>query len=208
MSEEERTHIAREIHDELGQQLTGLKMDAAWIGKKITHENDVVVEKVRTMISLIDETIRSVRRIASELRPGILDDLGLIAALEWYCQEFSGRTGIPCKFSSAFDRDDVERSLSINIFRVCQETLTNVARHAHAKQVAATLEEVEQFIILTITDDGVGFDMEGVKSKKSLGLIGMRERALLFQGELQIESKIGIGTTVTLKVPFARTHTI
>jgi PAS domain S-box-containing protein len=206
--EEERTHIAREIHDELGQQLTGLKMDAAWIGKKITQENDVVVEKVRTMIALIDDTIRSVRRIASELRPGILDDLGLIAALEWYCQEFAGRTGIPCKFSSTFDRDDVERSLSINIFRVCQETLTNVTRHAHAKHVTATLEEIGQFIVLTIADDGVGFDIEGVKSKKSLGLIGMRERALLFQGELQIESLIGIGTTVTLKVPFATTHSI
>lgn len=203
--EEERTHIAREIHDELGQQLTGLKMDAAWISKKIDAENAVVVDKIRTMISLIDETIRSVRRIASELRPGVLDDLGLIAALEWYSQEFAGRTGVPCKFSSSLSGDDVERSLAINIFRVCQETLTNVARHAHARHVAVTLEEQELFLILTITDDGVGFDTEGVKSKKSLGLIGMRERALLFQGELFITSRIGIGTTVELRVPFART---
>ncbi len=199
--EEERTHIAREIHDELGQQLTGLKMDASWVCKRLSEENAVVHEKIRVMISLIDDTIKSVRRIASELRPGILDDLGLIAALEWYSQEFQSRTSILSTFSSELDNIELERSLAINIFRVYQETLTNVARHAEASRVHAVLDADESSIRLTIQDNGKGFDVEGVKSKKSLGLIGMRERALLFKGDLQIDSQSGSGTRVVLRIP-------
>jgi PAS domain S-box-containing protein len=199
--EEERTHIAREIHDELGQQLTGLKMDAAWIGKKLSQEGEMIREKVRSMMDLIDHTIRSVRRISSDLRPGMLDDLGLIAALEWYCQEFQSRTNIPCHFKSDVESLNIERNLATNIFRVYQETLTNVARHSGASAVEAKLSTENDVIRLTIQDDGSGFDIDEVRVKKSLGLIGMRERAILFGGDLLIKSRVGEGTIVTLEIP-------
>jgi signal transduction histidine kinase len=200
--EEERTRIAREIHDELGQQLTGLKMDASWIHKKIPSEGNVSLhERISTMISLIDETVRTVRRISSELRPGILDDLGLIPALEWACQEFEKRTGI--KSECHFDQSDLnmERNLSTNIFRVHQEALTNVARHGQATLVQTSLTKENEYVMLSIKDNGVGFDMEEAKVKNSLGLIGMRERAMLFHGDLKIQSQKGEGTLITLTVP-------
>lgn len=208
--EEERTRIAREIHDELGQQLTGLKMDASWIHKKIPSEENLSLhERISTMISLIDETVRTVRRISSELRPGILDDLGLIPALEWACQEFEKRTGI--KTECHFDQNElnIERSLSTNIFRVHQEALTNVARHGQATLVHTSLTKEDGYVILSIKDNGVGFDMEEAKAKNSLGLIGMRERAILFHGDLKIQSEKRRGTIITLKVPlFERTKNL
>jgi PAS domain S-box-containing protein len=203
--EEERTRIAREIHDELGQQLTGLKMDASWIGKKIKQEDLIIQQKVSTMISLIDETVKTVRRISSELRPGILDDLGLIPALEWQCQEFEKRTGIQsvcCADQFDFNPD---RNLSTTIFRVYQEALTNVARHSQATQVVTTLEIDENVAKLTINDNGLGFDMTDVKTKNSLGLIGMRERALMVNGELEIKSEALKGTAIVLTVPLKKT---
>ena len=201
--EEERTRIAREIHDELGQQLTGLKMDASWIGKRISKETDQLIhEKLSSMISLIDETVKTVRRISSELRPGILDDLGLIPALEWQCQEFEKRTGIKSKFYTDVSDFNPEGNLSTNIFRVYQEALTNVARHAQASLVETSLTRKDGYIILMVKDNGIGFDMEEAKNKNSLGLVGMRERALLFQGELNIESEKRGGTTIILKVLF------
>jgi PAS domain S-box-containing protein len=200
--EEERTRIAREIHDELGQQLTGLKMDVSWIMRKILPEDKPIHEKLSTMISLIDETVKTVRRISSELRPGILDDLGLIPALEWQGQEFEKRTGIKSLFYTQLIDFKPERELSTNIFRVYQEALTNIARHAQATLVETSLEEKNGYVMLAIKDNGIGFAMEEAKTKNSLGLIGMRERALMFQGEITIESKKEKGTTVTLKVPF------
>jgi signal transduction histidine kinase len=158
------------------------------------------------MISLIDETVKTVRRISSELRPGILDDLGLIPALEWQCQEFEKRTGIKSTFYTELFDFNPEGNLATNIFRVCQETLTNVARHARAALVETSLTIEDANIILRVKDDGVGFDMEEAKNKKSLGLVGMRERALLFDGELTFESVKGKGTVVTLKIPFEQAY--
>jgi PAS domain S-box-containing protein len=202
--EEERTRIAREIHDELGQQLTGLKMDASWIDKKIPSEtNQQIRERILNMISLIDETVKTVRRISSELRPGILDDLGLLPALEWACQEFEKRTGIKSECHSDQSDFNIERTLSTNVFRVYQEALTNVARHGHATLVQTSLTKEDGCIILSIKDNGVGFDMEEAKTKNSLGLIGMRERAILFNGDLKIQSEKGKGTLITLKVPLS-----
>lgn len=199
--EEERTRIAREIHDELGQQLTGLKMDASWIGKKIDVENQTLQKKISVMISLIDDTIITVRRIASELRPSILDDLGLIAALEWQGQEFEKRTGIKSYFSNNTTDFIPEKELSTTIFRVYQEALTNIIRHAQATKVETTIEVNNTILTLIINDNGCGFDMTDVKNKNSLGLIGMKERALLFKGGLDIESRKLKGTIITLKIP-------
>lgn len=198
--EKERTRIAREIHDELGQQLTGLRMDATWINKKITGDQKLT-NKITGMIGLIDETVKSVRRISAELRPGILDDLGLTAALEWQTQEFEKRTGITCRFKSFIKEPVFDKDISTGIFRVYQETLTNVARHADATEVETILERINGEIILEIKDNGRGFEVEEIKKKSTLGLIGMRERANMFGGELQLDSKPGRGTAVTLRIP-------
>ncbi len=202
--EEERTRIAREIHDELGQQLTGLKMDASWIGKKIAMEDKSVKEKLGNMISLIDETVKTVRRIASELRPGILDDLGLLPALEWQCEEFEKRTGIKSHFQTDLSDFNPERNLSTNIFRLYQEALTNIARHANATSVETLVEQRDGHLWLIIRDNGQGFDLEEVKKKHSLGLIGMKERALMLRGELSIESDTSAGTVIILKIPLLK----
>lgn len=200
--EEERTRMAREIHDELGQQLTGLKMDISWIIRKNKPEDKLIGEKLSSMIALVDETMKTVRRISSELRPGILDDLGLIPALEWQTQEFEKRTGIKTLFHAAIRDFSPERELSTNIFRVYQEALTNIARHAHASLVTTAFEQVNGYVKLVVTDNGRGFDTAGI-GKNSLGLVGMKERARLFKGELTIDSKRSQGTVVMLQVPWS-----
>ena len=204
IQEEERTRIAREIHDELGQQLTCLKMDAAWIGKKISREDKLIHQKLSSMLSVIDDTVKSVRRISSELRPGILDDLGLIPALEWQSQEFEKRTGIRSVYKSYVNEFNPSSNISTNIFRVYQEALTNIARHAQATFVETTLEETEGHLVLTVRDNGLGIDKAEASVKESFGLIGMRERALLFDGEVSIEGKSQKGTVVTLRIPLLK----
>jgi signal transduction histidine kinase len=199
--EEERARIAREIHDELGQQLTGLKMDVFWLNKKLNPVDAEVKEKIAGMIGLIDSTVRSVRKISSDLRPGILDDLGLIAALDWQSSEFEKRTEIECKFHSETNEQNFEKDLATNIFRIFQETLTNVARHAQATKINSMLEQDNEMIVLTINDNGKGFDQKQIPKKNTLGIIGMGERAMMMGGELKINSTPGKGTTTILKVP-------
>jgi len=199
--EEERTSIAREIHDELGQQLTGLKMDASWLRKKIGAEDYSLQEKLNGMMSLIDDTVKTVRRIASDLRPGVLDDLGLAAALEWQSSEFEKRTGIACHFYSDVRELQIEKDLATGIFRIYQETLTNVMRHSGATSVQSVLEQNETDLKLSVHDNGVGFDAIEAKNKKTLGLTGMRERALMLGGEIKINSKNDEGTLVVLTIP-------
>jgi PAS domain S-box-containing protein len=198
--EEERTRMAREIHDELGQQLTGLKMDAEWVAKK-THSNEVVSHKMSDMIALIDETVGTVRRLVSELRPGVLDDLGLVSALEWQCKEFERRTGIICETHNKCEGFIFGKNISINLFRIYQEALTNITRHAKATKVVTQLEEKDGYVILTIKDNGVGFDKVKKALGNSWGLIGMRERVKLFGGELRIDSQLTMGTVITIKIP-------
>lgn len=198
--EEERTRIAREIHDELGQQLTGLKMDVEWVAKKVSS-NSAVSEKITEMISLIDQTVVTIRRIVSELRPGVLDDLGLVAALEWQCKEFEKRTGIRCESDIKLEDLTFGKDLSINLFRIYQEALTNIARHAKATLVTTVLEEVDDHLVLTIKDNGVGFDNGKGTPDNSWGVVGMRERAAIFKGELKIESSLHKGTVVSIRIP-------
>lgn len=199
--EEERTRIAREIHDELGQQLTCLKMDASWINKKLVPKEKTIAEKLKGILLSIDDMVISVRRIAGDLRPGILDDLGLIDAIDWQCSEFQKRTGKSCQFDTTLTEIDLDDEIVTGIFRLYQEALTNIARHAKATQVKTSLEKNNKYLILTIQDNGKGFDTNESKNKKTLGLVGMKERVVRMGGELIIQSEIGKGTTIISKVP-------
>jgi PAS domain S-box-containing protein len=201
--EEERTYIAREIHDELGQACTAIKMDLALIGRKLTKRQSALRAKVDSSIQLVDGTIVTLRRIASELRPRTLDDLGLPAALEAQAQEFEGRTSIPCSVILPPEPLKLDTDRSTAIFRIFQESLTNVARHAHATRVEARLRREDDRIIFQVFDNGTGFDPEVAKARKSLGLVGMQERALLLNGEFKTEGVPGSGTTMTLTIPLA-----
>lgn len=198
--EEERLHIAREIHDELGQLLTVLKMDVAWLNKKLSPDPGQIKDKITDLLLLIDTTVKTVRRIASELRPSLLDDLGLLAALEWHFDEFQKRSGIDGSCELPDQEIPLPDSLKIGLFRIFQESLTNVARHSGAKNVEVELQKNENRLILTIKDDGIGFDT-GDNKRKTLGLIGMRERAEVMGGEYCIEGEPGRGTTVRVSVP-------
>lgn len=201
--EEEQRRIAREIHDELGQQITGLKMDLSWVMKRIhSNEDHIKMEDhLKHMNKLLDETVVTIRKISSELRPSILDDLGLVAALDWQSIEFEKRYNIPVRFTSKGEVDKLDPATMIGLFRMYQESLTNIARHAAATQVTSSFEAGTLALVLTITDNGKGFDVSKSKQKKTLGLLGMNERVLLMGGTLSIESVPGKGTSVRISVP-------
>ncbi|UCC88978.1 MAG: sensor histidine kinase [Anaerolineales bacterium] len=201
--EEERTHIARVIHDELGQTLTGLKMDVAWLQRHLDQQQPALLEKTRAMSDLIDITIQTVRRISSELRPGILDDLGLVATIEWQLQEFQTRSGIQGKLISAPEETTLDADGATAAFRIFQEILTNVTRHAQATQVEVILEESAAFLTLQVQDNGRGMTESEIHSSKSIGLLGMQERARLRAGEVQFQGTPGKGTTVTVRLPLS-----
>ncbi len=201
--EEERTRISREIHDELGQQITCLKMDASWLVKKIPASEKSVHDKLSNMISMMDNTVKTIRRISSDLRPGVLDNLGLVPALEWQSSEFQKNNDIRCVFKSEEGDITVESGLATGIFRIYQETLTNILRHAKATNVQAVMTQTKEFLTLCISDNGQGFNLDEAKRKATLGLIGMRERTAMMGGELRIESMPGQGTKVMLKIPLA-----
>ena len=199
--EQERKVIAREIHDELGQQLTALKMDISWIAKKIQGEDDSVKQKIIIATGLIDETIKTVRKIATELRPSILDDLGLIETLRWHSQEFEKRFLIKIDFPDDINDIDIPKEDAIGLFRIYQESLTNIARHAKATYVKASIQHDDNMFVLTITDNGKGFEVDKVAGKKTLGLLGMKERILMMGGQYEIISSPGQGTTVRVSAP-------
>ncbi|MEJ8818073.1 PAS domain S-box protein [Lacibacter sp. H407] len=201
--EEERTHIAREIHDELGQQLTVMKMDISWMKKKINAgDTEVVPPKMDELMELLDGTVASVRRISTELRPSLLDDIGLIATIEWQAELFTKRTGIPIKLEIANDLQ-IPDEHTTGLFRIIQESLTNIARHANASQIVIHLENNKKEFILYIEDNGVGFDKNQSTQIKTLGLLGMKERTLMMKGEFLIESKPNSGTMVKVRVPLS-----
>ncbi len=202
--ERESKRIAREIHDELGQQLTAFKMDLSWLSSRIDSEEDsaeTFLKKIESMSSLVDKTIQTVQKISAELRPGLLDDLGLIPAIEWLAQEFESQTQIPCRMRFFCELENLDPDCSTAIFRISQEALTNVARHAKATRVSISLKEVDSALVLKIEDNGVGIEPEEVFAPSSLGLMGMRERIRPFGGELTISSKPKKGTTLTVTLP-------
>jgi len=199
--ENERTKIAREIHDELGQQLTGLKMDIHWLSGKLKNSGKEIYNKLQESMELINTTIVSVRKIATDLRPSILDDLGLVAALEWQGQEFEKRSGIRVKFINRVGELPVNPDASTAVFRIYQELLTNIARHAHAELVSTSLNIYQNSLILSVTDNGEGFDANAISYKKTLGLLGIKERTSLIGGTYEIKTLPGEGTEVSITIP-------
>lgn len=199
--EEERASMAREIHDELGQQLTGLKMDVSWLSKKLVPREEHIDSKLKSITELLNETIVKVRKLATELRPSILDDVGLAEAMEWQSAEFEKRSGIKVNFSSEGPPIAVPVNISIGLFRIYQESLTNVARHAEASEVKSSLVLQGHELALSITDNGKGFDPGTIGHKKTLGLLGMKERTVMMGGSYTIKSRPGQGTTVSINVP-------
>jgi PAS domain S-box-containing protein len=197
--EEERTRISREVHDELGQSLTAVKMDLAWLAGRLPRSNGQMLKRIRSTGQLADGIIQSIRKISTELRPAVLD-LGLAAALEWQVQEFQARFGIQCKVR-LLTREVVASNASTAMFRIFQETLTNVARHAKATRAEVVLQKQRDRLVLLIRDNGRGFDQADPSLSKSLGLLGMRERAVVLGGRVNITSAPGKGTTVTAWIP-------
>jgi signal transduction histidine kinase len=193
--EEERATVARDLHDQLGQILTAIKMDVTWVARLLTQTRSEVRDRLTRTIQLITDGAQSVRRICSGLRPGVLDDLGLAAAIEWEANEFSSRTGICCNVSVPSEDLALNTDSVTAIFRVFQEALTNVARHAEAHKVIAFLGKQDDSLVLV----GNGFCES--ETTDSLGLLGMRERAQACGGDVQISSCPGNGTTVTMRTP-------
>jgi signal transduction histidine kinase len=200
--EEESIRIAREIHDELGSALTGLKMDISWLSKKLTEQADEASQKkFREMSELIDETVQKVRNISTELRPAILDDLGLAAAIESQCREFEKRTDIKCRIISLSEETKLHPDKATAFFRIFQEILTNIARHSRATSVEISMEEVDSDLVLKVSDNGKGIKEISISDPKSLGILGMFERAFVFGGQIEITGEEGKGTTVTVRIP-------
>lgn len=198
--EKERSAIARELHDELGQLLTALRMDAVWLQERFKEKEPGAARRAGTMCALIDTTIENVRDMAIRLRPGVLDDLGLVEALEWFTIEFERRGSIACIFNHK-NIPAIDETISTAAYRIAQEALTNVARHAEASRVDVDLSVADGDVILQVADDGRGFDPDDVSESKALGLAGMYERAALVGGTLTVTSLPGRGTTVQLQVP-------
>jgi two-component system, NarL family, sensor histidine kinase UhpB len=198
--EQERVRIAREIHDELGQSLTCMGMDLAFLDKQIDPDNKEAAARVAALVELVKDTIRCVRRISSELRPSILDDLGLGAAIEWLAHDFEARTHIACSVDVPEDLS-LPVELATPMFRVCQEALTNVTRHASASHVSIQLTCSKADISLVVNDDGRGITDEEIKRHGSLGLLGMKERVAILGGTLDVHGQPGHGTVVAIQIP-------
>ena len=202
--EEERKSMAREIHDELGQILTALKIDLSSLTEGSTEEQQLLLGKVKSMNELIDMAIETVKRISAELRPPILDDLGIAVALEWQAEEFNKRTQIKCEFTSKPKDLVLDSDRSTAIFRIFQEALTNVARHSNASRVKAVLTKETDKIVLTIKDNGKGIEKKQIGDPKAFGIIGMRERARFLGGEVRVNSAPGKGTSITVSIPLTK----
>ena len=208
--EEEGRRIAREIHDELGGTLTTLKwnldgMAESLAGAISAAEADRIRKTVPLMVDLVDSTMSTVRRIASDLRPSVLDELGVVAAIEWQVRRFETSTGIPCTFESDPDAPALDRDRATAVFRILQEILTNVLRHAKASQVHVAIGQMAGNFILDVRDDGRGIAQDEMVAARSLGLLGMRERALLVGGEVKIQGVPGRGTSVVVTIPLRET---
>lgn len=197
--EEERMHIAREIHDELGQHLTVIKMDISRLGKKIAG-NEVLEKEVQEILEMINTIVATVRKISSELRPSMLDDLGLVAALEWYSRDFVKRTGIKTSFNTSVGEMELPDKTKTGFFRIFQESLTNVARHSEATEVNTSLYCKDNKLFMVIHDNGKGFDAAETIGKRTLGLLGMKERALMMGGRFIVSSTPGRGTEIEVVV--------
>jgi signal transduction histidine kinase len=200
--EEEQSRIAREIHDELGQTLTVLKMDVSWLASRAQRCGDDIPRKLASMNELLGATLQTVQRIATEQRPALLDNLGLVAAIQWLARKYEERTGIVCTFvHSNKDGAAVDKDLETALFRIIQEALTNAARHADPRSVQICLQVKPAEILLQIEDDGSGIAPTQTNGEQSFGLLGMRERLYAWNGHLTITSAPGQGTALHIVVP-------
>jgi two-component system, NarL family, sensor histidine kinase UhpB len=204
--EEESTRIAREIHDDLGQTLTAVKMDLALLYDLIGEKDKTLNDKLQSISNLVDSAIQTVRKITTELRPGILDNLGIAPALEWQAEDFEKRTGIKCNFSASLTEMQMDRNISTTLYRITQESLTNIIRHAKATHVSIELNVTDHEIILKIKDNGIGFSLDDLKKPSSFGILGMKERVLSIGGSVSVEGAKGKGTTVIVKAPMERKY--
>jgi len=204
LRESERAAIAREIHDEFGQTLTSLQLGLSWIARMATPQQQTVRAKTKSLSTLVTNMIQSVKRIAIELRPGTLDELGLVKTLQSEARDFEGHTGIRCRFETNLGRAKFNRLGSVAIFRITQAALTNVARHAQASSAAIALMKKNNDLMLTVHDNGKGITKKSVHNQNSLGIIGMRERALALDGTLTLRGSKGKGTTLTVRIPLPR----
>lgn len=202
--EEERTRIAREIHDELGQTLTGLRMDMAWLESRLPQTAAALRVRLNVMAQTIDRTIQSVRKIASDLRPGVLDDLGLVSAIEWQVQTFQARSRVHCSLLLPEKEIELDTPRATAVFRILQEILTNIARHAAASRVSARLSESHNEVLLEVMDNGRGIPRHKLEDSSSLGILGMRERAMVFGGMVDIRGAPGKGTLVRVRIPLEK----
>ena len=199
--EEERKMISREIHDELGQMLTVLKIQISLLSNKITN-NDIIKSKFKSVEKLIDNSIESVQKISSKLRPGLLDELGLIPAIEWQTQDFMEKTGIDCACTLPKEEINLDQDKSTALFRIFQESIFNTARHANASKIFINLSAVNNDLVLEIIDNGKGITQNQINDPKSLGLLGMKERAFILGGSVEIKSSMNNGTLVKAVIPF------
>jgi len=199
--EEERAKVALEIHDELGQHLTAMKLGLAWLNKKMPKDENGFKERIKTLTGDADIAVKMVRKISTGLRPPVLDSIGLEAALEWQAGDFQKRTGIRCRFRSKCKGLQLHEEKTTALFRIAQESLTNIARHSRATEACVDLFDKNGNVVLKIKDNGVGIKGGALAGSKPLGIIGMRERALSLGGSLEINSRPGEGTTVTLTMP-------
>jgi signal transduction histidine kinase len=212
MREEERLSIARDMHDELGQVLTGLKIDISMLWKKISsgRANDPteIDSEFSSIVGLVNQVMKSVKRIYSGLRPEILDELGIVEAIRWQCQEFELRNKIECRAVLDVESLDVDRNFSIALYRIVQEALTNVAKHANAKRVEVLLSQSEETLLLSITDNGIGISLDSETQPGALGIIGLRERVRFLNGKFVLSGKPGKGTRVLVTVPVKQTYAV
>jgi PAS domain S-box-containing protein len=200
--EEDRKKVARDLHDQIGQILTAIKMDMIWMSRHLPESEAAVLARLKESVQMINDGVKAVRTICSGLRPGVLDDLGLAAAIEWQASEFASRNGVQCQVTVPPVDLHLDGDRATATFRIFQECLTNVIRHAQATSVRVALCQEEESILLVVEDDGVGFSEAGLSnSLGSLGLLGMKERAQFCGGDVHISSSPGNGTTVTVRVP-------
>jgi PAS domain S-box-containing protein len=198
--EQEKSRVARELHDELAQSLTALKMDAIWLKDNIAKDLEHVPAKIGGMLRMLDGAVASTRRIAADLRPLVLDDLGLMPAIDWLVQNFQSRTGIACKLEADEDLE-LGEPYATAVFRIVQESLVNVGKHSKSDRVTVSIDAVEGGMRLKVQDNGVGFDPHVPRKHESLGLAGLRERAQLLKGTVVVHSKPGQGTTIDAFIP-------
>lgn len=200
--EEERRRIGREIHDELGQQLTAIKMDVAWLDKKTTVEDRQHKNKLSNILQLLDGSNQSVRRILNELKPSILDEYGLVDAIEAQANQFTANTGIPVQLKGFVPDLKFSEEIATCVFRFFQESLTNITRYAMAKKVVTSLKLLNGKLIVSVQDDGKGFDVQSTLNKKTFGILGMKERVRAMNGRFELESTIGKGTKIKVTLPY------